>query len=59
MNNAGSAVYSNNPQYTNQTNGTVISELVEWLKNIDMNANGTARLNIASIGDNNGGRVKI
>ena len=55
MNNIGTSTYNNNIQ----KNGMLFSELIDWLKNIDMNAAGTAKANISSISDNNGGRIKI
>lgn len=59
MNNVGTITYNNYPQQASQVNGTVLSELMEWLKNIDMNTAGTPTLNITTIGDNNGGRVTL
>jgi hypothetical protein len=61
MNNTGTVVYNNNLQNygTVLSYGTVFSELVELLRNIDMNAEGTAKQNEYSMADNSGGRIKL
>jgi len=59
MNNAGTAIQNNNRNDVFRTDGAAISELVEHLMKIDINSDGTAKVNVNTIGDNNGGRIKI